>query len=127
VKRSPDFWPRFTEYNHLSVLQARINQELEHFLIVPYGMLYHEVTASSLLKVDMQGEVLDAGTTNLGINKAGFGLHAAIHAARPDIRCILHLQASSVIAVSWSVVPESWCKWHTETLSLTSEHLLSLI
>ncbi|KAK2190284.1 hypothetical protein NP493_79g03033 [Ridgeia piscesae] len=63
-------------------------------------MLYHEVTASSLLKVDMQGEVLDAGTTNLGINKVGFGLHAAIHAARPDIRCILHLQASSVIAVS---------------------------
>ena len=80
--------------------QARINQELEHFLIVPYGMMYHEVTASSLIKVDMRGEVIDTGTTNLSVNATGFSLHAAIHAARPDIRCVLHLQASSAIAVS---------------------------
>ncbi|KAI0212225.1 Protein hu-li tai shao [Lamellibrachia satsuma] len=94
-------------------ITARISQELEHFLVVPYGMLYHEVTASSMVKVDMRGETIDSGTTNLSVNKAGFGLHAAIHAARPDIRCILHLQASAAIAVSamqcgvLSLCPES--------------------
>ncbi|XP_069139748.1 alpha-adducin-like isoform X3 [Argopecten irradians] len=84
-------------YNHIS---ARINQEQEHFLINPFGLLYPEVTASSLVKVDMQGEVVDQGTTTLGINKAGFTLHSAIHQARPDIRCIIHLHTPQAIAVS---------------------------
>ncbi|XP_060072955.1 alpha-adducin-like isoform X2 [Ylistrum balloti] len=84
-------------FNHIS---ARINQELEHFLINPFGLLYSEVTASSLVKVDMQGEVVDQGTTTLGINKAGFTLHSAIHQARPDIRCIIHLHTPQAVAVS---------------------------
>ncbi|XP_013397796.1 protein hu-li tai shao isoform X5 [Lingula anatina] len=84
-------------YNHIS---ARINQEQEHFLINPFGLLYSEVTAGSLVKVNLQGEVMDQGNTTLGVNKAGFTIHSAIHAARPDIRCIIHLHVPCVAAVS---------------------------
>ncbi|XP_064603859.1 alpha-adducin-like isoform X3 [Liolophura sinensis] len=84
-------------YNHIT---ARINQEQEHFLINPFGVLYGEVTAGSLVKVDMQGEILDLGTTALGVNKAGFTLHSAIHQARPDIKCIIHLHTPAAVAVS---------------------------
>ena len=82
------------------LLQARINQEEEHFLINPFGLMYAEVTASALVKVDMQGEIVDTGSTTMGINKAGFTLHSAIHQARPDIRCIIHLHTPPVVAVS---------------------------
>merc|ERR1711976_569466 len=84
-------------YNHIS---ARISQDTEHFLINPFGMMYGEITASSLVKVDMQGTVVEAGTTNFGVNVAGFMLHAAIHSARPDLKCILHLHTPNVVAVS---------------------------
>jgi len=84
-------------YNHITV---RISQEQEHFLINPFGLLYGEVTAGSLVKVDMQGNTIDRGNTALGINKAGFILHASIHAARPDLRCIVHTHVPSVVAVS---------------------------
>ncbi|XP_054259869.1 protein hu-li tai shao isoform X8 [Macrosteles quadrilineatus] len=84
-------------YNHIT---ARLNQDQEHFLVNPFGMLYHEITASSLVKVDMQGAVVEQGTTNFGVNVAGFQLHAAVHAARPDIKCIIHLHTPSVLAVS---------------------------
>jgi len=84
-------------YNHISV---RISQDTEHFLINPFGMLYNEITASSLVKVDMQGSVVEAGTTNFGVNVAGFMLHAAIHSARPDLKCILHLHTPNIVAVS---------------------------
>ncbi|XP_056004250.1 alpha-adducin-like isoform X9 [Ostrea edulis] len=84
-------------YNHISV---RINQEQEHFLINPFGLTYGEVTASSLVKVDMRGDVIEKGTTTLGINKAGFTLHSAIHQARPDLKCVIHLHTPSAVAVS---------------------------
>lgn len=84
-------------YNHISV---RISQDTEHFLINPFGMLYNEITASSLVKVDMQGGVVEAGTTNFGVNVAGFMLHAAIHSARPDLKCIIHLHTPNIVAVS---------------------------
>ncbi|XP_076064528.1 adducin 1-like protein hts isoform X8 [Oratosquilla oratoria] len=84
-------------YNHCT---ARISQDQEHFLLNPFGMLYHEVTASSLVKVDMQGNVVDPGTTNFGVNVAGFMLHSAIHASRPDIKCIIHIHHPAVVAVS---------------------------
>ena len=84
-------------YNHISV---RVSQDTEHFLINPFGMLYNEITASSLVKVDMQGSVVEAGTTNFGVNVAGFMLHAAIHSARPDLKCILHLHTPNIVAVS---------------------------
>jgi ribulose-5-phosphate 4-epimerase/fuculose-1-phosphate aldolase len=84
----------------LFLLQARLNQDQEHFLVNPFGMLYHEITASSLVKIDMQGSVVEQGTTNFGINVAGFMLHSSIHAARPDIKCIIHVHTPSVLAVS---------------------------
>ncbi|KAF2901840.1 hypothetical protein ILUMI_04351 [Ignelater luminosus] len=83
-----------------SQITARLNQDEEHFLVNPFGMLFHEVTASSLIKVDMQGAVVEQGTTNFGVSLSGFSLHAAIHAARPDIRCIIHIHTPSVVAVS---------------------------
>ncbi|XP_056658316.1 alpha-adducin isoform X8 [Monodelphis domestica] len=84
-------------YNHIT---ARVNSEQEHFLIVPFGLLYSEVTASSLVKINLQGDVIDRGSTNLGVNQAGFTLHSAIYAARPDIKCIVHIHTPAGAAVS---------------------------
>jgi len=84
-------------YNHVTV---RVSQDTEHFLLNPFGMLYNEITASSLVKVDMQGRVVESGTTNFGVNVAGFMLHSAIHAARPDLKCIIHLHTPNIVAVS---------------------------
>ncbi|XP_061941993.1 uncharacterized protein LOC107998638 isoform X1 [Apis cerana] len=81
-------------------ITARLNQDQEHFLVNPYGLLYHEVTASSLIKVDMQGTIVEQGTTNFGVHVAGFQLHSTIHAARPDIKCIVHITTPSVTAIS---------------------------
>ncbi|XP_063231334.1 protein hu-li tai shao isoform X6 [Bacillus rossius redtenbacheri] len=83
-----------------NLITARLNQDQEHFLINPFGMLFHEITASSLVKIDMQGAVVEQGTTNFGVNVAGFALHSAIHAARPDLKCIVHVHTPSVLAVS---------------------------
>ncbi|XP_068132594.1 alpha-adducin isoform X6 [Hyperolius riggenbachi] len=84
-------------YNHITV---RVSSEQEHFLIVPFGLLYSEVTASSLVKINLQGEMIDRGSTNLGVNKAGFMLHSAIYAARPDVKCIVHIHTPAGAAVS---------------------------
>ncbi|VUZ45756.1 unnamed protein product [Hymenolepis diminuta] len=84
-------------YNHATV---RINRNEEHFLINPFGLLYHEVTASSLIKVDSQGIVLDPGSTVLEVDEAGWLFHSALHSTRPDIRCIIHLGTPATIAVS---------------------------
>lgn len=83
-----------------NMVTARLNAAEELFLVNPYGLLYHEITASSLNKVDMQGAVVEQGTTNYGINTALFSMHAAIHAARPDIRCIIGVLHSAVAAIS---------------------------
>ncbi|XP_038589142.1 alpha-adducin isoform X2 [Micropterus salmoides] len=84
-------------YNHLTV---RVNSEQERFLIVPFGLLYSEVTASSLVKINLQGEIVDRGSTNLGVNQAGFTLHSAIYSARPDVKCIVHVHTPAGAAVS---------------------------
>ncbi|XP_075312588.1 alpha-adducin isoform X14 [Odontesthes bonariensis] len=84
-------------YNHLTV---RVNSDQERFLIVPFGLLYSEVTASSLVKINLQGEIVDRGSTNLGVNQAGFTLHSAIYASRPDVRCIVHIHTAAGAAVS---------------------------
>ncbi|XP_041081839.1 alpha-adducin-like isoform X3 [Polyodon spathula] len=84
-------------YNHLTV---RLNSEQERFLIVPFGLLYSEVTASSLVNINLQGEIVDRGCTNLGVNQAGFMLHSAIYAARPDVKCIVHIHTPAGAAVS---------------------------
>ncbi|XP_006893674.1 PREDICTED: alpha-adducin isoform X1 [Elephantulus edwardii] len=84
-------------YNHIT---TRVSSEQEHFLIVPFGLLYSEVTASSLVKINLQGDVVDRGSTNLGVNQAGFTLHSAIYAARPDVKCIVHIHTPAGAAVS---------------------------
>ncbi|XP_030623080.1 alpha-adducin [Chanos chanos] len=84
-------------YNHLTV---RLNSEQERFLIVPFGLLFSEVSASSLVKINLQGEIVDRGSTNLGVNQAGFTLHSAIYAARPDVKCIVHIHTPAGAAVS---------------------------
>ncbi|XP_020895547.1 alpha-adducin [Exaiptasia diaphana] len=84
-------------YGHVT---ARTSPEDEHFLLNPFGLLYSEVTASSLIKVDLKGNVIDNGSTNLGVNKAGFVLHSAIHGARKDIKCIVHLHQTACTAVA---------------------------
>nr|XP_035941545.1 alpha-adducin isoform X6 [Halichoerus grypus] len=84
-------------YNHIT---TRVSSEQEHFLIVPFGLLYSEVTASSLVKINIQGDVVDRGSTNLGVNQAGFVLHSAIYAARPDVKCVVHIHTPAGAAVS---------------------------
>ena len=84
----------------------------EHFLVIPHGMLYYEVTAASLARVDMQGETVDAGCTNLQVNRNAFALHSTIHAARPDIKSIIHLRNPTAVAVSLTVSVS-----HTEPLT----------
>ncbi|XP_074848480.1 alpha-adducin isoform X11 [Carettochelys insculpta] len=99
-------------YNHIT---ARVSSEQEHFLIVPFGLLYSEVTASSLVKINIQGDVIDRGSTNLGVNQAGFTLHSAIYAARPDVKCIVHIHTPAGAAVSamkcglLPISPEALC------------------
>ncbi|RCN30747.1 class II Aldolase and Adducin domain protein [Ancylostoma caninum] len=84
-------------YNHITL---RLPHDDNHILVNPFGLLYHEVTASSLVKVNLQGETVDPGSTKLGINQNGFMLHSAIHSARPDVRCILHMHTAVVSAVA---------------------------
>ncbi|XP_049521373.1 protein hu-li tai shao-like isoform X10 [Dermacentor silvarum] len=86
-----------TAFNHITL---RVSQDQEHFLVNPFGLLYHEVTASSLLKLDMQSNVIDSGTTTFHFNRPAYMVHAAIHANRPDIKCIIHLQHPPCVAVS---------------------------
>ena len=78
----------------------KASQEKEHFLINPFGLMYSEVTASNLVKVDLDGNIIDPGTTQLGCNWAGYVLHSAIHEGRPEIQCVIHVHTGSGIAVS---------------------------
>jgi ribulose-5-phosphate 4-epimerase/fuculose-1-phosphate aldolase len=82
-------------FTHLSV---RVPGPEHHFLINPYGMLFEEVTASSLVKVDLSGrKVMDSPYE---INPAGFTIHSAVHAAREDAKCVMHLHTINGVAVS---------------------------
>ena len=82
-------------FTHISL---RVPGPEHHFLINPYGMLFDEITASSLVKVDLQGgKVVDSA---YDINPAGFTIHSAIHAARDDAQCVLHVHSMNGIAVS---------------------------
>lgn len=86
--------------NHISM---RVPGDEEAFLINPYGMMYEEITASSLIKIDLAGNILsspDFGEFNYGINRAGYVIHSAIHEARPDVACIIHTHSWASMAVS---------------------------
>ena len=82
-------------FTHIS---ARVPESDHHFLINPYGFLFEEITASSLVKVDLKGhKVMDSPHD---INPAGFTIHSAVHAAREDAQCVLHIHSLHGIAVS---------------------------
>jgi ribulose-5-phosphate 4-epimerase/fuculose-1-phosphate aldolase len=84
-------------FNHITV---KIPGDEHHFLINPYGLHYSEVTASNLVKVDIDGNIVEE--TDYAVNPAGIVIHTAIHAARPDIHCITHTHTNAGMAVACS-------------------------
>jgi ribulose-5-phosphate 4-epimerase/fuculose-1-phosphate aldolase len=85
---------------HLNHISARVPGREEHFLINPFGMMYEEITASSLIKVDLDGKIISNSNADYGINLAGYVIHSAIHAARHDVACVLHTHTNAGMAVS---------------------------
>ncbi|WP_420888261.1 class II aldolase/adducin family protein [Bradyrhizobium brasilense] len=82
--------------NHIS---CRVPGQDNQFLINPYGMLYEEINASSLVKIDVDGNVL-LNASDYGVNAAGFVIHSAIHTARHDVDCVAHTHTVAGMAVS---------------------------
>jgi ribulose-5-phosphate 4-epimerase/fuculose-1-phosphate aldolase len=80
-------------------ITAKIPGSDHQFLINPYGQMFEEITASSLVKIDANGVKLD-GSNPWPVNPAGFVIHSAIHAARDDAHCVLHLHTPNGVAVS---------------------------
>jgi len=86
--------------NHIS---SHVPGEHGAFLINAYGMMYEEITASSLIKVNLAGDILarpDFGALDYGINRAGYVIHSAVHEARPEVACVIHTHSGSSMAVS---------------------------
>ena len=84
-------------YNHIT---ARVPGPEHHLLINLYGLTYREITASSLVKIDLDGEILWKPETDYGINKSGYVIHGCIHRARKDVGCVIHTHTSAGMAVS---------------------------
>lgn len=82
--------------NHIS---ARVPGREDQFLINPYGMFYEEITASSLVRIDLEGNVL-FNASGHDVNRAGFVIHSAVHAGRPDVDCVIHTHTIAGMAVS---------------------------
>jgi ribulose-5-phosphate 4-epimerase/fuculose-1-phosphate aldolase len=94
-------------FTHLS---ARVPGPEHHFLINPYNMLFDEITASSLVKIDVEGQPV--GPSRAPVNPAGFTIHSAIHMAREDAMAVMHLHTphgQAVSAMSFGLLP------HTQT------------
>lgn len=83
-------------YTHIS---ARVPGLEHHFLINAFGLMWDEISASTLVKVTLDGEVVE-DPTGSGINRAGFVIHSAIHRARPEVNCVIHTHTQAGIAVS---------------------------
>ncbi len=82
-------------YNHITV---RVPGPENHFLINPFGLMYNEVTASNLLKIDLEGNVI--GESEWPVNPAGFVIHSAIHANVPNAHCVMHTHTTAGMAVA---------------------------
>lgn len=82
-------------FTHIS---ARLPGAEERFLINPYGLMFDEITASSLIAVDMHGNKLR--DSEFPVNRAGFVIHSAVHAAREDVQCVLHTHTRAGVGVS---------------------------
>lgn len=81
-------------------ISVRISKEQDHIIIIPRGLSFSEATASTLVKVNIIGEVVDQGSTNLKIDHTGFSPHAAIYSTRPDVKCVIHIHTLATAAVS---------------------------
>jgi ribulose-5-phosphate 4-epimerase/fuculose-1-phosphate aldolase len=84
-------------YNHVT---TRIPGAGERFLINPFGWMYEEITASSLITIDLEGNVVFNPHQGVGINYAGYVIHSAVHGARPDVACVIHTHTRAGMAVS---------------------------
>ncbi len=84
-----------TVYTHIS---ASVPGETGVYLINPFGVRFDEIAASSLVKVNTRGEVVDG--TRRRVNPSGFAIHGAVHAARPDVECVMHLHTTAGVALS---------------------------
>jgi ribulose-5-phosphate 4-epimerase/fuculose-1-phosphate aldolase len=84
-------------FNHITM---RVPGPEHHFLINPFGLHYSEVTASNLVKIDLDGKIV--GHSDYPVNPAGFVIHSAIHAAVPDAKCIIHTHTTAGLAVASS-------------------------
>jgi ribulose-5-phosphate 4-epimerase/fuculose-1-phosphate aldolase len=84
-------------YNHVTV---RVPGAGERILINPYGFMYEEITASSLITIGLDGSERLNPHADLGINQAGYVIHSAVHAARPDVACVIHTHTRAGMAVS---------------------------
>lgn len=84
-----------TIFTHIT---AKVPGTADHFLINPYKTLFHEVTASNLVKIDLDGNIVEP--TPHEVNKTGFVIHGAIHRARPDAHCVWHSHTRAGVAVS---------------------------
>jgi len=82
-------------FTHIS---ARLPGDENHFLINPYGLMFEEITASSLVRIDMQGEIV--GDSDYAVNPAGFTIHSAVHEVRHDAACVMHLHTAAGTAVA---------------------------
>uniref|UniRef100_A0AAY4DVX5 Class II aldolase/adducin N-terminal domain-containing protein n=1 Tax=Denticeps clupeoides TaxID=299321 RepID=A0AAY4DVX5_9TELE len=89
-------WSHFNS----SYVTVRVSKEQDHILISPRGLSFAEASASNLVKVNIIGDVVDQGSTNLSVDHAGFSPHAAIYSMRPDVRCIVHIRTPATSAVS---------------------------
>ncbi|MCJ2020626.1 class II aldolase/adducin family protein [Methylobacterium sp. E-065] len=83
--------------NHISV---RVPGEPEHFLINAYGLLYEEISASNLVKIDFDGNIVDKPDFDYGVNRAGFVIHSAVHRARHEVDCVIHTHTPAGMAIS---------------------------
>src|SRR4026209_572032 len=84
-------------YNHIT---ARVPGPVHHILISAYGMLYEEVTASSLITVDLAGSIIEKPDHGYSVNAAGYIIHSAVHEAREDAQCVIHTHTPAGISVS---------------------------
>lgn len=102
-------------FTHLS---ARVPGPEHHFLINPYDMMFEEITASSLVKIDVEGQPVVP--TSHPVNPAGFTIHSAIHMAREDAHAVMHLHTphgQAVSAQSWGLLP------HTQTAMIAQHNV----
>ena len=104
-------------YTHIS---AKV-PGTQHYLVNAFGLAFEEVTASNLVKVDLEGNVLDG--SEFGINPAGFTIHSAIHEVREDAKCVIHLHTLATIAVASSTGGlKPWSQYAMFSLPSLSYH-----